>query len=77
MLNTKLGFGLRYCIVQPAGTPDASLAIELASKLGSVYSNVPDAEAPFSQLLQYDYDGIVLDFHSMWSIFVQPLNMPI
>ena len=62
-------------MLHPAGTPLESRVIDATSSVGSVYSNFPDEEAPSNQLLQYVDDGIVVDFHTMWSIFGQPTNI--
>ena len=58
-------------MLHPAGTPLESRVIDATSSVGSVYSNFPDAETPFNQLPQYVDDGIVVDFHTMRSIFGQ------
>ena len=62
-------------ILHPAGTPLESRDIDATSSVGSVYSNVPEADTPFNQLPQYVDDGIVVDFHTMRSIFEQRLNI--
>ena len=65
----------RRLMLHPAGTPLESRDIDATSSVGSVYSNVPDADVPLSQLLQYVDDGIVVDFHTMRFSFEQPSNM--
>ena len=63
-------------MLHPAGTPLESRVIDATSRVGSVYSNFPDADTPSNQPLQYVDDGIYVDFHTMRSIFGQPPNMP-
>ena len=58
-------------MLHPAGTPLLSRVIDATSSVGSVYSNVPRRDAPDNQLLQYVDDRIVVDFHTMRSIFGQ------
>lgn len=62
-------FGDNRLMLHPSGTPLISRGIDATSSVGSVYSNVPEADVPFNQLLQYFDDGIVVDFHTMRSIF--------
>lgn len=62
-------------MLHPAGTPLVLRCIDATSSVGSVYSNVPEEDAPFNQPRQYVDDGIVVDFHTMRSIFGQIVNM--
>ena len=67
--------GDRRLMLHPSGTPLESRDIDATSSVGSVYSNFPEEDAPSNQPLQYVDDGIVVDFHTMRSIFGQALNM--
>ena len=62
-------------MLHPAGTPLVLRCIDATSSVGSVYSNFPEEDAPFNQSLQYVDDGIVVDFHTMRSIFGLLVNM--
>ena len=75
IFNKSFVFCDNRLMLQPAGTPLESRDIDATSSVGSVYSNVPEADVPPNQSLQYVDDGIVVDFHTMRSIFGHPTNM--